>query len=132
MSFVLGDSLGTKPCVFPCKVAPAGDRRYPEDPRLKKINIDQYRSIILNTVFFNRQSLFFQYRGLMNFSILDQYRINIKINIRSISGSISGSILDHIRINIRINIRAILGLTYGVRTVSGIRRKGRSVFGLVS
>ena len=28
MSFVLGDSLGTKPCVFPCKVAPAGDERY--------------------------------------------------------------------------------------------------------
>ena len=28
MSFVLGDSLGTKPCVFPCQVAPAGDERY--------------------------------------------------------------------------------------------------------
>ena len=28
MSFVLADSLGTKPCVFPCKVAPAGDGRY--------------------------------------------------------------------------------------------------------
>ena len=28
MSFVLGDSLDTKPCVFPCKVAPAGDDRY--------------------------------------------------------------------------------------------------------
>ena len=28
MGFVLGDSLGTKPCVFPCKVAPAGDERY--------------------------------------------------------------------------------------------------------
>ena len=28
MSFVLGDSLDTKPCVFPCKVAPAGDERY--------------------------------------------------------------------------------------------------------
>ena len=28
MSFVLGDSLGTKPCVFPCKVALAGDERY--------------------------------------------------------------------------------------------------------
>ena len=28
MSFVLGDSLGTKPCVFPCKVGPAGDERY--------------------------------------------------------------------------------------------------------
>ena len=27
MSFVLGESLGTKPCVFPCKVAPAGDER---------------------------------------------------------------------------------------------------------
>ena len=28
MSFVLGDSLGMKPCVFLCKVAPAGDERY--------------------------------------------------------------------------------------------------------
>ena len=30
MGFVLGGSLGTKPCVFPCKVgpAPAGDGRY--------------------------------------------------------------------------------------------------------
>ena len=28
MGFVLGDSLGTKPCVFPCQVAPAGDERY--------------------------------------------------------------------------------------------------------
>ena len=28
MSFVLGDSVGTKPCLFPCKVAPAGDERY--------------------------------------------------------------------------------------------------------
>ena len=28
MGFDLGDSLGTKPCVFPCKVAPAGDERY--------------------------------------------------------------------------------------------------------
>ena len=28
MSLVLGDSLGTKPCVFPCKVASAGDERY--------------------------------------------------------------------------------------------------------
>ena len=28
MGFVLGDNLGTKPCVFPCKVAPAGDERY--------------------------------------------------------------------------------------------------------
>ena len=28
MGFVLGDSLGTKPCVFPCKVVPAGDERY--------------------------------------------------------------------------------------------------------
>ena len=28
MSFVLGGSLGTKPCVFPSKVAPAGDERY--------------------------------------------------------------------------------------------------------
>ena len=28
MGFVLGDSLGTKPFVFPCKVAPAGDDRY--------------------------------------------------------------------------------------------------------
>ena len=28
MGFVLEDSLGTKPCVFPCKVALAGDERY--------------------------------------------------------------------------------------------------------
>ena len=28
MSFALGDSLGTKPCVFVCKVSPAGDERY--------------------------------------------------------------------------------------------------------
>ena len=28
MSFVSGYSLGTKPCVFPCKVAPAGEERY--------------------------------------------------------------------------------------------------------
>ena len=28
MGFVLGYSLGTKPCVFPCKMAPAGDDRY--------------------------------------------------------------------------------------------------------
>ena len=28
MSFVLGDSLGTKSCVFLCKVALAGDGRY--------------------------------------------------------------------------------------------------------
>ena len=28
MSVVLGDSLGTKPSVFTCKVAPAGDERY--------------------------------------------------------------------------------------------------------
>ena len=28
MGFVLGDTLGTKPCVFPCEVAPAGDERY--------------------------------------------------------------------------------------------------------
>ena len=28
MGFVLGDSLGTTSCVFPCKVAPAGDERY--------------------------------------------------------------------------------------------------------
>ena len=28
MGFVLGDSLDTKPGVFPCKVAPAGDERY--------------------------------------------------------------------------------------------------------
>ena len=28
MGFVLGESPGTKPCVFPCKVAPAGDDRY--------------------------------------------------------------------------------------------------------
>ena len=28
MGFILGDSFGTKPCVFPCKVAPAGDERY--------------------------------------------------------------------------------------------------------
>ena len=28
MGFVLADSLGTKPCVFPCKVAPVGDERY--------------------------------------------------------------------------------------------------------
>ena len=29
MSFVLGDSFGTKPCVFPCKAAPESDERYP-------------------------------------------------------------------------------------------------------
>ena len=28
MGFVLGESRGTKPCVFPCKVAPAGGERY--------------------------------------------------------------------------------------------------------
>ena len=28
MGFVLGESWGRKPCVFPCKVAPAGDERY--------------------------------------------------------------------------------------------------------
>ena len=28
MGFVLGESRGRKPCVFPCKVAPAGDERY--------------------------------------------------------------------------------------------------------
>ena len=28
MGFVLGNSFGTKPCVFPSKVAPAGDERY--------------------------------------------------------------------------------------------------------
>ena len=28
MGVVLGDSFGTKPCVFPCKVASAGDERY--------------------------------------------------------------------------------------------------------
>ena len=29
MGFVLGDSFGTKTCVFPCKVAAAGDlKRY--------------------------------------------------------------------------------------------------------
>ena len=28
MSFVLGDSLGTQPCVFRCKVAPAGYETY--------------------------------------------------------------------------------------------------------
>ena len=28
MGFVLGESRGRKPCVFPCKVVPAGDERY--------------------------------------------------------------------------------------------------------
>ena len=28
MGFVLGESRGSKPCVFPCKVAPASDERY--------------------------------------------------------------------------------------------------------
>ena len=28
MRFVFGDSFGAKPCVFPCKVALAGDERY--------------------------------------------------------------------------------------------------------
>ena len=28
MSFVLGDSLGTKPCIFSCKVVLADDERY--------------------------------------------------------------------------------------------------------
>ena len=28
MGFVLGESRGRKPCVFPCKAAPAGDERY--------------------------------------------------------------------------------------------------------
>ena len=28
MGFVLGESRGRKPCVFPCKVAPAGDEKY--------------------------------------------------------------------------------------------------------
>ena len=28
MGFVLGESQGRKPCVFPCKVAPAGDGKY--------------------------------------------------------------------------------------------------------
>ena len=28
MGFVLGESRVRKPCVFPCKVAPAGDERY--------------------------------------------------------------------------------------------------------
>ena len=28
MGFVLGESRGRKPCVFPCKVAPTGDERY--------------------------------------------------------------------------------------------------------
>ena len=28
MGFVLGESRGRKPCIFPCKVAPAGDERY--------------------------------------------------------------------------------------------------------
>ena len=28
MGFVLGESRGRKPCVFLCKVAPAGDERY--------------------------------------------------------------------------------------------------------
>ena len=28
MGFVLGESRGRKPCVFACKVAPAGDERY--------------------------------------------------------------------------------------------------------
>ena len=28
MGFVLGESRGTKPGVFPCNVAPAGDERY--------------------------------------------------------------------------------------------------------
>ena len=28
MSFYLGDSLGTKPCVFPCRVVLAGDEKY--------------------------------------------------------------------------------------------------------
>ena len=28
MGFVWGDSLGTKPYVFPCKVTPTGDERY--------------------------------------------------------------------------------------------------------
>ena len=28
MGFVLGESRGRKPCVFPRKVAPAGDERY--------------------------------------------------------------------------------------------------------
>ena len=68
----------------------------PEDPILKKINIDQYRSIILNLIFFNRRSLFFQYWGLITFSISDQYQdpyhdqylINIRINIGSISISV--------------------------------------------
>ena len=28
MGFLLGESRGRKPCVFLCKVAPAGDERY--------------------------------------------------------------------------------------------------------
>ena len=28
MGFVLGESRGRKPCVFPCEVAPAGEKRY--------------------------------------------------------------------------------------------------------
>ena len=28
MGFVLRESRGRKPCVFPCKVAPAGDEKY--------------------------------------------------------------------------------------------------------
>ena len=28
MGIALGESRGRKPCVFPCKVAPAGDEKY--------------------------------------------------------------------------------------------------------
>ena len=49
----------------------------PEDPILKKINPDQSWSIILNLIFFNRKSCFFQSWGLILFSISDRYQINI-------------------------------------------------------
>ena len=49
----------------------------PADPILKKINPDQSWSIILNLIFFNRKSCFFQSWGLILFSISDRYQINI-------------------------------------------------------
>ena len=49
----------------------------PEDPILKKINPDQSWSIILNLIFFNRKSCFFQSWGLILFSISARYQINI-------------------------------------------------------
>ena len=45
MGFVLGESRGRKPCVFPCKVAPAGDERYTSCVRRVRLGSNQARLV---------------------------------------------------------------------------------------